>query len=112
MEEKRGSFYGTFFDKTIVLKLARWAGILAWVALIAYLFTTLITFVQFIGQFASGVYYQKGMSIVDLLSFFNPYLTMPWPGVMYFFGLKFIQNALLIFLDIEESTRRSARSGK
>ena len=112
MEEKREKFYGTFFDKTTVLKLAQWAGILAWVVLIAYLFTTSLTFIQFMGQFASGVFYQKGMSIVDLMSFFNPYLTMPWPGVMYFFALKFIQNALLIFLDIEESTRRSSRSNK
>lgn len=112
MEEKRERFYGTFFNKDSVLKIARWSGILAWVALGIYLFTSSVMFIIFIQQFASGIYYQKGMSIFDLLSFFNPYLTQPIPGVIYFFGLKFVEHALLILLDMEESTRRSARNGK
>lgn len=112
MEEKRERFYATFFDKDTVLKLSRWAGIFAWVALIVYLFTTGLNFFQFMQQFATGVFYQKGMSIVDLVSFFNPYLLQFLPGVVYFFGLKFVENTLLILMDIEESTRRSARNGK
>jgi hypothetical protein len=112
MEEKRERFYATFFDKDTVLKLSRWAGIFAWVALIVYLFTTGLNFFQFMQQFATGVFYQKGMSIVDLVSFFNPYLLQSLPGVVYFFGLKFVENTLLILMDIEESTRRSARNGK
>ncbi len=112
MEEKHERFYGTFFDKDSVLKIARWAGILAWVVLGIYLFTSLVMFIIFIQQFASGIYYQKGMSIFDLFSFFNPYLIQPLPGILYFFGLKFVQHALLILLDMEESTRRSARGGK
>jgi hypothetical protein len=112
MEEKRERFYATFFDKDTVLKLSRWAGILAWVVLAIYLFTTGLNFFQFILQFATGLFYQKGMSIVDLTSFFSPYLLQPLPGVIYFFGLKFVENALLILLDMEESARRSARNGK
>jgi len=95
-----------------VLKIARWSGILSWVVLGIHLFTSSVMFIIFIQQFASGIYYQKGMSIFDLLSFFNPYLTQPIPGVIYFFGLKFVEHALLILLDMEESTRRSARNGK
>ena len=110
MEEKRESFYGLFFDKSAVLKLSRWAGIFAWAVLGIYLFTSLISFAQFMTQFVTGVYFQKGMSIFDLLSFFSLYLMMPLPGVVYFFGLKFVQNGLLILMEMEESARRSVRS--
>ena len=109
MEEKHNRFYGTFFNKDSVLKIARWSGILAWVVLGVYLFTAAITFIQFMQQFMTGVYYQKGMSIFDLISFFTPYLIQPLPGVIYFFGLKFVEHSLLIFMDVEESARRSAR---
>ncbi|MDP1545505.1 MAG: hypothetical protein Q8L87_05730 [Anaerolineales bacterium] len=112
MEEKRERFYATFFDKDAVLKLSHWAGILAWVALGVHLFTTGINFFQFMQQFVTGIFYQKGMSILDLISFFNPYLLQFLPGVIQFFGLKFVENALLILLDMEESARRSARNNK
>ena len=46
---------------------------------------------------------------MDLVNFFTPYLTMPMPGIAYFLGLKFVQHALLILLEMEESARRSTR---
>lgn len=110
MDEKRETFLGLFFDKSTILNLSRWAGILAWVVLGAYLFTFLTSFTQFMMQFSTGVFYQKGMSFIDFLSFFNPFLTMPMPGVAYFFGLKFVQHTLLILLEMEENTRRASRS--
>lgn len=110
MQEKSESFPGLFFDKSNILSFSRWAGILAWVVLGAYLFTFATSFTQFMIQFATGLFYQKGMSVVDLLSFFNPYLTMPVPGIVYFFGLKFVQHCLLILLEMEENTRRAAHS--
>ncbi len=109
MEEKRESFPGLFFDKSAILNLSRWAGILAWAALGVYLFTFVTSFAQFMIQFAAGLFFQKGMSFVDLLSFFNPYLTMPVPGIAYFFGLKFVQHSLLILMEMEENTRRASR---
>lgn len=109
MEDKNTTFYASFFDKSAVLKVSRWAGIFAWVVLVVYLLTSLISFAQFITQFVTGVFYQKGMSIFDLLSFFTPYLMQSLPGVVYFFGLKFIENGLLILLEMEESARRTAR---
>jgi uncharacterized membrane protein len=109
MEEKQEKFYGTFFDKDTVLKTARWAGIIAWVLLGIYLFTSAVSFTQFMAQFGTGVFYQKGMSIVDVLGYFTPYLYMPVPGIVYFFGLKFVEQTLLILLDVEESARRAAR---
>ena len=108
MQEKK--FYATYFNKDAVLKFSRWVGVIAWVVLTVYLLSSLNSFMQFIIQFATGVYYQKGMSIFDLFSFFTPYFLQFMPGVAYFFGLKFIEHALLILMDIEESTRRAARS--
>lgn len=109
MTEKNNNFYATYFNKDLVLKIARWAGIFAWVTFVIYVLTTINSFLQFFLQFATGVFYQKGMSIFDLIGYFSPYFLQLMPGVMYFFGLKFIENALLIFMDIEESTRRSTR---
>lgn len=112
MEEKRENFYASYFNKDAVLKLARWAGILAWVMLACYLATWLISTLQFLLQFSTGVFYQKGMSILDLVSYFTPYILQPLPGVVYFFGLKFVEHAVLILMDMEESARRAARAGK
>ena len=110
MEEKRDSFPGLYFDKSAILKFSRWAGILAWATLAVYLIAFATSFTQFMMQFSTGLFFQKGMSFVDLVNFFTPYLTMPMPGIAYFFGLKFVQHALLILLEMEESARRSARS--
>ena len=107
--DKQVKFFGTFLDKDTILKISRWAGVAAWVALGVYAFTTMISFIQFLQQFSSGVFYQKGMSIFDFISFFHPYPLQLMPGIMYFFGLKFIQHALLILMEMEESLRRSSR---
>lgn len=110
MEERLKNNYAIFFDKSVVLKISRWAGIIAWVVLVVYLLTSSISFAQFMTQFVTGVFYQKGMSILDLLGFFTPYLMQSIPGAVYFFGLKFVENGLLILMEIEESARRSSRS--
>lgn len=112
MEEKNTTFYASFFDKSTVLKVSHWAGVFAWVVLVIYLLTSTVSFIQFLTQFVTGVFYQKGMSVFDLLSFFTPYLLQAVPGVVSFFGLKFIQHTLLILMEMEESARRVARNGK
>ena len=109
LNENRTGFLATYFNRDVVVKIAHLAGIFAWVALGIYIFTTLISFTQFMLQFATGVYYQKGMSIVDVISYFNPYLLQIVPGLVYFIGLKFAEHGLLILLDVEDNTRRTAR---
>jgi len=109
MQEKRDNFYATYFNKDAVLQFSRWAGIFAWVVLVIYGVIALNSFIQFLTQFMSGLFYQKGMSVFDLISFFTPYPMQFAPGIVYFFGLKFVQHAILILLDMEESARRSAR---
>lgn len=110
MEERLKTNYAVYFDKGVVLKISRWAGIVAWAVLVIYLLTSIISFTQFMTQFVTGVFYQKGMSIFDLFGFFTPFLMQPIPGAVYFFGLKFVENGLLILMEIEESARRSSRS--
>jgi hypothetical protein len=109
MTEKKDNFYATYFSKDTVLKFSRWAGIFAWVVLAIYGAIALNSFIQFMTQFMTGVFYQKGMSVFDLISFFTPYPVQLAPGITSFFGLKFVQHACLILMDIEESTRRSTR---
>ena len=108
--ESKTNFAGTYFDRDRILQTSRIVGIFAWIVLGVYLFTTLVSFSQFMVQFATGLYTQKGMAGVDILAFFTPYLLQPMPGLLYFAGLKFIQYTLLILLDIEDNTRRAARN--
>jgi hypothetical protein len=107
--EPKTHFAGTFFDRDSVLQASKVAGIFAWIALAVYLFTSLTSFAQFMIQFLSGLFFQKGMAFIDVVGFFTPYLIQPLPGILYFSGLKFVQHALLILLDIEDNTRRAAR---
>lgn len=109
INEAKTNFIGTYFDRDKVMQISRIAGIFAWIALGIYLFTFLISFTQFMLQFTSGLYYQKGMSIFDLVGYFTPYLLQPIPGLLYFAGLKFVEHTLLVLLDIEDNTRRTAR---
>lgn len=109
MQEKRDNFYATYFNKDTVLKFSYWAGMLAWVVLGIYGVITLNSFIQFMSQFMSGLFYQKGMSVFDLIGFFTPYPLQLAPGIVYFVGLKFAQHTILILLDMEESARRAAR---
>lgn len=109
--EKRTGFLATYFDRDAVLKIARTAGIFAWIVLGIYAFTTLTSFIQFMIQFATGVFYQKGMSVFDVANFFTPYFLQIAPGLTNFIGLKFAEYGLLILLDVEDNTRRAARNG-
>jgi len=107
--EKKGLFLGTYFDRDGVLRLSRWAEILSWVVLTIYILAWLFSLVLFIAQASSGLYFDKGMNFVGLLSIFKPYFLEPIPGVLYFFALQAISKGLLIMLDLEDNTRRAAR---
>jgi hypothetical protein len=109
-DEKQTGFLGTYFDRDMILRISRLAGIFAWIILVVYVITTLIGFTQFMMQFAAGIYGQKGILLIDLISYFTPYFLQPLPGLAYFIGLKFAQHGLLILLDIEDNTRRAARN--
>lgn len=108
-KETTVKFLGAYFDRDSVLRLSRWAGIIAWVILAVYLVSWLISLAQFAIQFASGLFFPKGMGLVDLLSMFTPFILQPLPGFIYFIALQGVSQMLLIFLDMEDSLRRAAQ---
>ena len=111
-DEKNPSvrFLGTYFDRDVVLKMARWAKILAWVGLGFYLLSWGISLIQFLLQLSSGLFtIDKGLSILDILNYFTPFFTQPLPAVLYFFALQGIALVLQILLDVEDNSRRAAR---
>ena len=108
-KEKTARFLGTYFDRDHVLSIARLAGIFSWIALGIYILSAGTSFAQFMIQYVTGVFFQKGMSVADHISFFIPYLLQLLTGLLYFAALKFVQQALVILLDIEDNTRRAAR---
>jgi hypothetical protein len=107
--EKQASFLGTYFDRDGVLRLSRWADTIAWIVLTVYLLSWLFSILLFLGQYFSGLYFDKGATFLTVFSIFAPYLQQPLPGIFYFFGLQAVSKGLLIFLDMEDNTRRAAR---
>jgi hypothetical protein len=107
--EKQAGFLGTYFDRDGILRLSRWADVLAWVVLTVYLLTWLVSLILFFAQFLSGMFFDKGGTFLTTFSLFTPYLQQPLPGVFYFFALQGISKGLLILLDMEDNTRRAAR---
>jgi hypothetical protein len=107
--QKPATFLGTYFDRDAVLRLARWADILAWVTLTLYLLSWVFQLVLFFSQYTNGMFGDKGATLLTIYNVFSPYLLQPLPGVMYFFALQAISKFLMILLDIEDNTRRGAR---
>jgi hypothetical protein len=108
--EKQAGFLGTYFDRDGVLRLARWADVVAWVVLTVYILSWLFSLLLFFGQYFNGMYFDKGATFLNVFNMFTPYLQQPLPGFFYFFGLQAISKGLLIFLDMEDNTRRAART--
>jgi hypothetical protein len=107
---RQAGFLGTYFDRDGVLRLSRWADIIAWIVLTVYLLSWISSILLFFAQYFNGLYADKGMTFLNGVNMFAPYLQQPLPGLFYFFGLQAVSKGLLIFLDMEDNTRRAARS--
>ena len=103
-------FLGTYFDRDGVLRLSRWADIVAWVVLTVYVLAWLSSFLVFLGQYLSGLYFDKGATFLNGVNLFASQFQPLLPGIFYFFGLQAVSKGLLIFLDMEDNTRRAARN--
>ena len=107
--EERTGFFGTYFDRDAALRLARWAGILAWILLGMYVYTALISTGQFLTMLLNGSISYAGTSIFDQLSIPTMQISQLVPGLVYFVMLKVAQQVVLILLDVEDNSRRAAR---
>lgn len=106
-EKPKTNFAGVYFDRDSVLRLARLADIFAWLTLIYYAVQAGVALVIFVLQIVRGLMVLPGLTdyVQQFLWIFQPAL----PGFLYFVGLQAIGKALLIFMDVEDNTRRVAR---
>jgi hypothetical protein len=103
-------FFGTYFERSDVLRISRAAEIVSWVVLTIYILTWIFSFTLFLAQYFNGLYFAKGSeTFITIFNLFSPFLQQPLPGIFYFFGLQGFSKVLLILLDIEDNTRRTAR---
>jgi hypothetical protein len=107
-DNSKTNFAGTYFDRDSVLRLARLANIFAWASLIYYVAQTVMALMIFGLQLARGLMVLPGFTdyVQQFLWIFQPAL----PGLWNFIGLQAVGKILLIFMDMEDNTRRAARS--
>jgi hypothetical protein len=107
MEGKRSEFLGTYFNKDVVLRLSMAAKVLAWIVLVVYTIQLCLSLGVNILQISRGFWI--GMGFTDILQNLLYSIQQPLHGLVYFLALMGVSQALLIFLDIEDNTRRAAR---
>ena len=69
--EKQAGFFGTYFDRDSILRISRWAEILAWVTLTVYLLNWIVSMLLFFAQYYNGMFFEKGMTFLNALNFFS-----------------------------------------
>ena len=107
MAQKRlEKFLGTYFDQDSVLKISRWGEILSWVVVAVYTLDFLLALFAFFLQYLRG--YMVGMGPTDFATNILYIFERPFRGMVYFIALQGVSKTLLILLDMEVNTRRSA----
>ena len=110
METKHSNFPGTYFNKDTVLRLAQALKILAWIILAIYGIQLVLSIGVNALQILRGFW--AGMGFTDVIQNYLYAFEQPVLGLVYSFVLWGISQLLLICLDIEDNTRRAARSTK
>jgi hypothetical protein len=110
MENRHSNFAGTYFNKDTVLRLAQALRILGWIILLIFGGQLVLSIGVDTLQIARGFW--AGMGFTDMVQNFLSAFSQPLPGLVYSFLLWGISQVLLIFLDIEDNTRRAARAMK
>jgi TRAP-type C4-dicarboxylate transport system permease small subunit len=101
-KNQRADFLGTYFNKESVLRISSMANIVGWLVLAAYILEWGYSQWQSMYNSMTG-----GFPVdVNFIFFSLPRLLQ---GVMLLVILQAVSKALLILLDIEDNTRRSAR---
>jgi len=105
-QEKSSSFMGTYFDRSVVIRIVRVSEISSWIVLVVYGFQLLLSATALVLSYIRG-FYPPGYT--DMLQQILFTLEQPFRGIVYFIGLQAIAKILLMFMDIEDNTRRAAR---
>jgi hypothetical protein len=106
-QEQAGDFLGTYFSKDTVLRLASVAKILSWAVVIIYALELVVQAGVMILQVLRGFW--MGMGFTDVAQSIVYLFEQPLRGVVYFVVLQGMAQALLMFMDMEDNTRRAAR---
>ena len=107
MKNKHSNFLGTYFNIEAVLRLVQALKIIAWIILFIFGFQLILTLGVDTLQLLRGFW--TGMGFTDIVQNYLSAFEQPLHGVVYFCALLGISQLLLIFLDIEDNTRRAAR---
>ncbi len=103
----KSNFLGTYFSKDTVLKLSATAKVFAWIIAAFYATQWVLQVGSFFLQYARGFW--AGMGFTDIAQNLLWLLEQPLRGLVYFVVLQGVAQALLLFMDIEDNTRRAAR---
>lgn len=106
-QENRIGFMGTYFDRSVVMRIVRVAEISSWIVLTVYGLQLLLSAGTFVLSYLRG--FMQGAGFTGLFQQILFVLEQPFRGIVYFIGLQAIAKILLMFMDIEENTRRAAR---
>ena len=106
-QEKPSDFLGTYFDRSIVLRIVRVSEIASWVVLVVYALQLMTSALTLGLQYARG--FMPGLGFTDTFQQWLFVLEQPFRGIVYFIGLQAIAKILLMFMDIEDNTRRAVR---
>ncbi len=108
MESQPTHFPGTYFSKDTVLKLASIAKVFAWIILSYYALNWVLQVIVFVLQILRG--FMQGLGLMDYLSNILMLFDQPLRGLVYFVVLQGVAQALLMFMDMEDNTRKTARA--
>ena len=110
MTEGKEKFFGAYFERDAVIRMARVIEILSWVVAAIYVLDLVTGLGIFVLQILRGLIFLPGFT--DYLQNILYILERPLHGALYFAAMQAVSKGLLIFLDVEDNTRRAARSSK
>ena len=105
--QENGTFMGMYFDRSVVMRIVRVAEISSWVVLVVYALQLLVSATVLVLSTVRGFMAWAGFT--DMAQQVLFVLEQPFRGIVYFVGLQAIAKILLMFMDIENNTRRAAR---
>ncbi len=108
LKEQHTAFPATYFDRDRVISMARVIAILSWVVVGIYALDVVVNLGVFLLQIMRGII--SGWGPTDYLQNILQILERPLHGVLYFAAMQAVSKGLLIFLDVEDNTRRAARN--